>query len=340
MAFKNFLYAETNKDISFLSNKSSLNFGIGYLSFSINTNLHVIVVESTKKLVKNTANSGDSPRQEKLVIHPGSVAARIKDRKYSTGGGSLKPPVQRMLVYDASFRATRLPDVLDLQNANACHFKVFAITPPSWKNNLNNQLDVELLDLHDRCYARHVVVDNDVNRRAQELLKAKCEVAMADFDNNPAAKVLRDNIASLLVELETAKASLCQEVENVRHDRVELVSKVVPYVEIELVQSDDMDRLVVKLVSSAIFYGRCHAFEEVANMKEPFNITKVKGYRSSSKQEHIKAGNVFATATFPFLFDVVEDPYASVEALLSKKPQILQRPAPTRIQVPAYSVPS
>ncbi|GKD30458.1 hypothetical protein Tco_1241236, partial [Tanacetum coccineum] len=42
-----------------------------------------------------------------------------------------------------------LPDVLELQNANACHLKISAITPSSWKNHLDNQLDVELLNLHD-----------------------------------------------------------------------------------------------------------------------------------------------------------------------------------------------
>ncbi|GJX99605.1 hypothetical protein Tco_0356624 [Tanacetum coccineum] len=64
-----------------------------------------------------------------------------------------------------------LPDVLELQNANACYLKVFAITPPTWKNHLVNHLDVELLDLHDRCYARQANVDNVVNKRSWELLK-------------------------------------------------------------------------------------------------------------------------------------------------------------------------
>ncbi|GJT69507.1 hypothetical protein Tco_1028793 [Tanacetum coccineum] len=92
--------------------------------------------------------------------------------------------------------------------------------------------------------------------------------------------------------------------------------------------------------SCKVFYGRCHTFEEVAKMKDPFDITKVKGYRSSYKQEHTKAGNDLATATFPFLTDVAADPYASVEVLLSKKPQILQRPAPIRTQMPTFYAPS
>ncbi|GKG59457.1 hypothetical protein Tco_0605108, partial [Tanacetum coccineum] len=61
-------------------------------------------------------------------------------------------------------------DVLKLQNANACHLKISDITPLAWKNHLDNHLYVELLDLHDCCYARQAVVDNVVNMRSRELL--------------------------------------------------------------------------------------------------------------------------------------------------------------------------
>nr|GEW65181.1 hypothetical protein [Tanacetum cinerariifolium] len=274
-----------------------------------------------------------------------------------------------------------LPDVLELQNANACHLKISAIILSAWRNHLDNQLDVELLDLHDRCYAKQAVVDNAINTRYRELLKAKCKEDMEDFDKNPAVNVLREKISSLSgkvkeykanldmmllesqkwvdyqvshstlyskvasletkkVMLEATKPSLHQELENARLYMVEVVSKVVPYVATELVQSDDMGRLVAMLVSSAIFYRRCHAFEEVANMKEPFDITKENGYRSSYKQEHTKAGNEFVTTTFPYLADVVAHPHALVEVLLSKKPYVLQCSVPTRTHMPASSIPS
>ncbi|GKB20802.1 hypothetical protein Tco_0854725 [Tanacetum coccineum] len=214
-----------------------------------------------------------------------------------------------------------LPDVLELQDVNACHLNIFNITPPAWRGHFDHQLDAELINLHDRCYARQAVVDNAVNRKAWELLKvveqmkgecnvlkereqardkecedlkAKCEATMADFDNNSAVNVLREKIASLSSEvkehkaslermllermkwagyqvsllaleskvasleadkakLEPTEASLRQEVESVRRDRAEVVSKVVPYVAMELVQSDEMGRLIAKLVSFAIF---------------------------------------------------------------------------------------
>nr|GEV89527.1 hypothetical protein [Tanacetum cinerariifolium] len=337
-------------------------------SFKIPLSLLVVssffpkIIEPTVQLVENTTDSGDSPRQENLVIHSEGVAARIRDQKCRTRGSS-KPHVKSRLTQAGSTsRATRqktsskdeslLPDVLELQDANACHLKIFFITPLAWWGHLDNQLDIELHDLHDHYYARQGVVDNVVNRRARELLKvveqikgeckmlterekardkeceelkAICEATMVDFDNNPVVKVLHEKIAAFLVEvkerkasldrmlleskkwagyqvslstleskvasledknakLEATKVSFHQEVENVKLDRAEVVSMVVLYVAMELVQSDDIGKLVTKLVSSVIFFGRCHAFEEDANVKENFDLTKVKGYRPSYKQ--------------------------------------------------------
>ncbi|GKE79239.1 hypothetical protein Tco_1545359 [Tanacetum coccineum] len=91
-----------------------------------------------------------------------------------------------------------------------------------------------------------------------------------------------------------------------------------------------MGRLVGKLASASVFYGRCDAFEEVAKMKDPFDLSKVKGYRSSYKKEHTKAENDLATNTFPFISEFIVDPFAPIEVLPSKKPQSLQRPATTK----------
>ncbi|GJX47177.1 hypothetical protein Tco_0272367 [Tanacetum coccineum] len=225
-----------------------------------------------------------------------------------------------------------LPDVLELTDATACHLKISAITPPAWKNHLDNHIDLELLDLHDRCYARQAVVDNVMNRRSRELLqviekvrgkcdvmrsskrareeeceglRVKCEAAMIEFENNPTVVALREKIYALSAEVKEHKLNL---------DRMmlrEVVSKVVPYAAIELVHSDDMGSLVGKLVSSAIVYGRCRDFEQ--------------------------ANNDLATATFLWLDEFVADPSAPIEALLSKKPPTLQRPAPSRTQVPLPS---
>ncbi|GJW53860.1 hypothetical protein Tco_0097945 [Tanacetum coccineum] len=103
--------------------------------------------------VEVTADSGDSPKPELFVVHPGSVSARIKDRKCKTRGGSSRPLVKRKLSPrsltscatraktssskdDAPFLTVSdddegLPDVLKLKDATACHLKIFAITPPA-----------------------------------------------------------------------------------------------------------------------------------------------------------------------------------------------------------------
>ncbi|GJR35858.1 hypothetical protein Tco_1211542 [Tanacetum coccineum] len=178
-----------------------------------------------------------------------------------------------------------LPDVPKLQDVIACHLKISNINPSTWKGHLDNQ---ELLKVVDQIKGECEVLEERENARDKECedLKAKCEAAMADFDNNPAINVLHQKIMSLPGE---------------RYD---------PFIATELVHSDEMGLLVGKLVSSVVFYRRCDAFEEVAEMKDPFDLSKVKGYRPSYKKEHTKAGNDLATATFPFLPEVVADPSA------------------------------
>ncbi|GJU64387.1 hypothetical protein Tco_1246222 [Tanacetum coccineum] len=160
--------------------------------------------------VEVTVDFGGIPKPELFVVHPGSVAARIKDRKC-------------------------LSYVLELKDANACHLKISTITHPAWKNHLDNHIDLELLDLYDRCYSKQAVVDNAVNRRSRELLqvikklrgecdvmrskerarneeceglRVKCEAAMTDFEKNPAVVAFREKISALSTEAKEHKLSL------------------------------------------------------------------------------------------------------------------------------------
>nr|GEZ69253.1 hypothetical protein [Tanacetum cinerariifolium] len=287
--------------------------------------------------VEVTVDSGENPKPELFVVHPGSVAARIKDWKCKTRGGLSRPPCLMMTKVDF-----RLPDVLELKNATTCHIKISAITLPAWKNHLDNHMDLELLDLHDRCYARQAVVDNAINMRSRELLQVieklrgkfdvmrnmerareedceglcvTCEAAMTEFEKNPAVVALREKIFVLSIEVKKHKLNLDRmmlesqkwavevsfrkEVEELKQDRREVVSKVVPYVAMKLVYSDNMGSLVGRLVSSTILYGSCRAYEQVANIKKPFELSKVKGYRSSYKKDHTQASNDFLP---PLLF--------------------------------------
>ncbi|GJW25773.1 hypothetical protein Tco_0039584 [Tanacetum coccineum] len=159
----------------------------------VNTEPPKDVKEPEVQPAEVTADSGESPNAGVIVVHPGSVAAHIKERKCKTRGGSSRTPVKRKLTSGSSSSRTvraktsaskddapflsisnddeGLPDCFELKDANACHLTISAITPPAWKGHLDNQMDLELLDLHDRCYARQTMVDNVVNRRACEFLQ-------------------------------------------------------------------------------------------------------------------------------------------------------------------------
>ncbi|GJT72743.1 hypothetical protein Tco_1032029 [Tanacetum coccineum] len=324
IAFRNFIYAETKEDLSF------------YLRMPLPT----LVLAQLMPLVKRT------------LAH-GSSSSRATSAKTTF---SKDAPLLLMVSNDDEV----LPDIFKLKDANACHLKNSAITLSVWKNQLDNHLYVKLMDLHDCCYARQAVVDNVVNRRPQELLQViekirgecdvvkerekareeeceelriKCEATMTDFEKNPTAGyqvsllTLESKVASLEAKktrLETIEASLWQEVDDVKRDRMEMLSKVVPYATLELVHNDELGSLVSKLVSFVVFYKRCTAFEQVAEMKEPFDLSKVKGYCPLYKKEHTQPSNDLATITFLFISEFVADPSALIEVLLSKKPLILQ----------------
>ncbi|GKA17050.1 hypothetical protein Tco_0696887 [Tanacetum coccineum] len=171
-----------------------------------------------------------------------------------------------------------LPDYFELKDANACHLKIFAITPRSWKGHLDNQIDLELLDLHDRCYGRQAMVDNTVNKRAREFLQV-IEKMSGEADviktrersREEECEELRVKIAqqSKVIpkggekdRLEDVEASLHREVEELKQDRRDVVLKVINYAAMELVYSDKLGSLVGMLVSSVITYGRCRAYEQ------------------------------------------------------------------------------
>ncbi|GKF44354.1 hypothetical protein Tco_0130906 [Tanacetum coccineum] len=146
IAFRNFIYIKDDEDLSFLPKEPSPGFRTGSPSVSINTEPLKANKEHVIQPVEVTADSRESTKPKLFFVHPGSVAARIKDRKC-------------------------LSDVLELKDATASHLKISTITPPAWKNHLDNHMDVELLDLHDRCYATQAVVDNAINMRSHELLQ-------------------------------------------------------------------------------------------------------------------------------------------------------------------------
>ncbi|GJR22076.1 hypothetical protein Tco_0970603 [Tanacetum coccineum] len=153
MACRNYIYIEDDKDLAFLPKDPSPSFSIGSPSVSVNTEPLKPNKEPEIQPVEVTADSKGSPKPELFVIHPGSIADRIKDRKCKTREGSSRPRVKRKLAFGSSTsRATRaktsslkddapfltvsdddegLLDVLELKDDTACHLKISAITPPA-----------------------------------------------------------------------------------------------------------------------------------------------------------------------------------------------------------------
>nr|GEW80668.1 hypothetical protein [Tanacetum cinerariifolium] len=293
MAFRNFMYAEDDEDLSFLQRDPSPSFGIS----------------SPFTLIKNEPSLLEA--EPLYATNSDSVAWRMKDKKVRMKGFT-KPLIKRKLVPPQGLNA-RGPL---LQKLSLPYFSLYLMV---------KKADVELLNLHDRCYASPSIMDNPVNQRAHVLLKvadqlmrecdmlkerekakekeyeelkAKCEAVIADFDNNLTVNVLREKIKSLFGEENLATLELKVATLEAKKGRLEAV-KATFHQEINPVKCDRSKR--------------CAAFEEVANMKEPFDLEKVKGYRPSYKKEHTKGGNDLVTATFPFLSEVVADPSRSVK---------------------------
>ncbi|GJT68977.1 hypothetical protein Tco_1028263 [Tanacetum coccineum] len=262
MAFRNFNYTEDDDDLAFLPKEPSPDFSIGSPSVSVNTEPLKANKEPDIHPVEVTVDSGESPKPELFIVSDDDDG---------------------------------LPDVLELKDSIAFHLKISAITLPAWKNHLDNHMDLELLDLHNRW--------RGLGRKSVRGYGLSSKVTSLEAEK---------------ARLEAIEVALRKVVKELKHDRREVVSKVIPYAVMELIHSDDMGSLVGKLVSSAIVYGRCRAFEQVADMKKPFDLSKVKVYRSSYKKDHTQASNDLAIATFPWLDKFMADPSALIEALLPK----------------------
>ncbi|GJS31657.1 hypothetical protein Tco_0492277, partial [Tanacetum coccineum] len=159
----------------------------------------------------------------------------------------------------------------------------------------------KLLKLVDQVKGECEVIKARMKRYIE--LEAKCESTMDEFDKYQTIISLRQKVESLQAEARGYRVPIPPRDGYVKRDRAEVVSKVVPYIAIKLVHSDEVAKLVGWIATFAIFYGRCFTLEEVYRMKEPFGLTKVKA---------------------------TTDPLALVEVLFSKKPKVLRHPTSSK----------
>ncbi|GJZ57152.1 hypothetical protein Tco_0612646 [Tanacetum coccineum] len=278
MAFRNFIYTKDNEDLAFLP-RSFLGF------------LRMVPYLFRGNIEPSESNEG----------------AQIKDRKCKTRGGSLRPLVKRKLAFGSSTsRATRAKTSSLKDDAP---FLTVSDDDEAWKNHLDNHMDLKLLDLHDCCYARQAVVDNVVNRRSRELLqvieklrgecevvrsrerareeeckglRVKCKAAMTEFEKNPIVVTLREKIFVLSAEVKEHKLNLDRMMQG-----------------LEGLNVSPKGGLGLGSLQNRWDGNFQKGFRQVVDPEEPFDLSKVRGYRSSYKKDHTQASNDLATATFP-----------------------------------------
>nr|GEV40228.1 hypothetical protein [Tanacetum cinerariifolium] len=326
-------------EIPFPCQEPSPRFSIGSPSASVNTEPPKYVKEPEVQLVEVTADSEESSKSGVFVVYPGSVVARIKERKCKTRGGSSRPPLKRKLASRSS-------------SSRVMRTKTSASKDDAPFLSISDNDNGQFLVIEKMSGEADVIKAKERSHEEEcEGIQVKCEAAMAEFDKNPAVLALQEKISSLTVnvkehkgnldrimlesqkyavyqvtlstleskvnsleadkasdelgrligklvsfaityghckayEQEAVEGSLRKEVGELKQDRRDVVSKVIHYAAMELVHSDELGRLVGKLVSFAITYGHCKAYEQVAAIKDPFDLSKAKGYRSSYKKDH------------------------------------------------------
>ncbi|GJX50643.1 hypothetical protein Tco_0277488 [Tanacetum coccineum] len=240
---------------------------------------------------ENVICSGNAPHENDHITSVGlSKPYDLEADNISKADGKIKH-VAGSQGEGSRQRTQKFPSAKELKDATNCHWVISHVTLPSWKQHLREISLEQLCDIHDRAYMRQAVLDNVLNSRTRELisilhkarasydairkrevkkdkayveLEKKCNEALQDLDKNPLVSDMRFEIKAF------AKAAI--------------VTKVVPDAAVKLIQSDEMGIHVVKLVKASMFHGRCATFEEVANLKEPFILEKMHGYRPSLKE--------------------------------------------------------
>ena len=132
-----------------------------------------------------------------------------------------------------------------------------------------------------------------------------------------------EELESKRAELQEKEIKLREELDGLKRqhkalkkDRVAVVSKVVPYIAMELYHSDEVGRMIAGLINAAMYHGKCITLEEIAATGEPVDLSKVPYYRSTHEREYDEASNAVVTAEYPFLRKATKDPMAFVDTLL------------------------
>ena len=144
----------------------------------------------------------------------------------------------------------------------------------------------------------------------------------------------RTKLGELEIKLREDLDGLKRKYNALKRDRAAVVSKVIPYIAMELYHSDEVGKMIGDVVNAAIYHGKCTTLEEIAATGKPVELSEVTYYCPTHKAEYDNASNLLATAEYPFLVDATKDPMASVETLLSKKPRRVKPTSVSRKDTP------
>ncbi|GJR34726.1 hypothetical protein Tco_0381485 [Tanacetum coccineum] len=314
MDFKSFMMQEIDGEFKFLPEECIDDNQCSPSSKSVNNEAPIIDAKPLtfvhpSDFVEDVANSDDASagdNENPLVgtslspLHKAGKKLRpLSKGKLPSGVGDSLLKVQKIAA-QASKVAGEASNPIDIDSDPDIHEFPLA-------KELKDSTDCHWVVDPELIYALHKATSSYDAIRAKELekdkayaeLERKCNEALFDLNKNPL------------------------EMDALEQDRASVVAKVVPDAATKLICSDEMGMLVAKLVKASIIYGRCTAFEEVAKLKEPFVMEKMAGYRSSLKQKYNQACDDLANASYPFLSKYVNDLYASLEQLLSKKSESL-----------------
>nr|GEY41242.1 hypothetical protein [Tanacetum cinerariifolium] len=194
MAFRNFIYTEDDEDLSFLPKEPSSGFDTSSTSVSVNTEPLKAIEEFMIQPAEVTIDSREISKHELFVVHPGSVAARIKDRKCKTREGSSRPSVKRKL---ASGSSTSRVDKTTFLKDDVPYLTV-------------SNDDEGFLDVIEKLRGEFDVIKDRERARKEECeeLRAKCEATIIEFEKNPTVVALQEKTSTLFTEVTENKASL------------------------------------------------------------------------------------------------------------------------------------
>ncbi|GKD74517.1 hypothetical protein Tco_1332799, partial [Tanacetum coccineum] len=198
MAFRNFMFAEDDEEMTLLPYEPSLSFCCSSPSTSINNEHPLLEAEPLEikrmKSQKCKTKGSTKPLVKRKLVHDGSSSRSTRQKSSPAPMEAKAESSAYLTIFDDE---KGLFDTPKLKTAIDCHLMVSNAIPLAWRGHLDNQS--ELLKVVDQMKGECEVLKEKVKAIDIECeeLRAKCEAAMADFDKNLAVNVLCPKIKSL-----------------------------------------------------------------------------------------------------------------------------------------------